>query len=78
MYDRDCKILYHISYYLNAFCADLGIHNSSYKKCVEKGILYLDFFVISNTFIAEAIPADLNLTELHDLLKQRREMTLAK
>lgn len=36
LYDKNGTILYHTSSYLNAFCADLGLHNSSYKKYVNK------------------------------------------
>lgn len=77
LYDLDCKILYFTSQSLNAFCADLGIHNSTYKKGI-KGVPYLDFFTISNAFVVDAIPANLTLSELRDLLAQRREESFVK
>lgn len=57
---------------LNAFCADLGIHSSSYIKCVSKGVSYLNSFVISNTLITDAAPT--NLTESKLLAKCRRDV----
>ena len=58
LYDEDYKTLYHSSNSLNAFCADLGIHNSSYRKCISSGLPYLDLFVISNTLIEDVVPAN--------------------
>lgn len=68
LYDLDCKTLYQRSNSLNAFCADLGIHSSSYRKCISTGVPYLGLFVISNTLIPEAIPANLTESEVYELL----------
>ncbi len=78
LYDLDCKTLYHSSNSLNAFCADLGIHNSSYRKCISTGVPYLGLFVISNTLIPEAIPANLTESEVCELLVKRRKENLDK
>jgi len=76
LYDNNYKTLYYTCNSLNAFCADLGIHHSSYRKCITKGSLFLDFFIISNTLIEDAVPANLTLSELHDLLVQLRKQRL--
>lgn len=70
LYDLDCKILYYSSISLNAFCADLGIHSSSYRKCVSKtdGTPYLNSFIISNNLIADALPSNLTESEVRELL----------
>jgi hypothetical protein len=73
LYDLECKILYHSSSSLNAFCADLGIHSSSYRKCISNGVPYLDLFVISNISIPDALPANLTESELCDLLIKSRK-----
>lgn len=78
LYDLDCKTLYYSSSYLNAFCADLGIHSSSYRKCISSGVPFLDFFVISNTLITEAVPANLSVSDVRDLLSQCRKDSLNK
>ena len=44
---------------LNAFCADLGIHHTSYKKHIVNKELFLGYFIISNSLISEAVPTDL-------------------
>lgn len=78
LYDLDCKTLYHSSNSLNAFCADLGIHSSSYRKCISSGVPYLDLFVISNTLIEDAVPANLTESEVCELLAKRRKENLDK
>jgi len=78
LYDLDCKTLYYSSSSLNAFCADLGIHHSSYKKCISSGAPFLDFFVISNTLITEAVPANLSESDVRELLAKRRKENLNK
>lgn len=76
LYDKNSTILYHTSSSLNAFCADLGIHNSSYKKYVNKNEPYLGSFIISSTFITDTTPANLTLSELRALLNEHREKSL--
>lgn len=78
LYDLDCKTLYHSSNSLNAFCADLGIHSSSYRKCISSGLPYLGLFVISNTLIEDAVPANLTESEVQELLAKRRKENLGK
>jgi hypothetical protein len=57
---------------------DLGIHHFSYKKCIAKGILYLDYFIISNNLITEAVPASLTELEVRNLLAKCRKEKLNK
>lgn len=78
LYDKDCKILYYSSNSLNAFCADLGIHHSSYKKHIANNSAYLDYFTISNHLVEKAIPADLTELQLRELIDERRKMSLNK
>jgi hypothetical protein len=74
LYDKDCKILYYSGNYLNAFCGDLGIHNSSYKKYVNNKIeYYLDKFFISNTLILEAMPTYLTEREVRNFISKQRK-----
>jgi len=78
LYDKDCKTLYYSSISLNAFCADLGIHHSSYKKHVNKNELYLGHFIISNNFVPEALPTDLTESQLREFIKKQRISSLGK
>jgi GIY-YIG catalytic domain len=78
LYDLDCKTLYHSSNSLNAFCADLGIHSSSYRKCISSGVPYLGLFVISNTLIEDAVSSNLTESEVCELLAKRRKENLDK
>nr|ATI20502.1 GIY-YIG endonuclease [Juglanconis juglandina] len=76
LYDKDCKILYYSSNSLNAFCADLGIHHSSYKKHIANNSSYLDYFTISNNLVEKAIPAGLTELELRELIDEGRKLSL--
>lgn len=78
LYDIYCKILYSSSNSLNAFCADLGIHHSSYKKHIDNNSAYLDYFIISNNLVEKAIPAGLTELQLRELIDERRKMCLNK
>lgn len=78
LYDKDCKTLYYSSISLNAFCADLGIHHTSYKKHVNKNELFLDHFIISNNLISEAVPTDLTELQVRALINKQRINSLGK
>lgn len=78
LYDKDCKILYYSCNSLNAFCADLGIHHSSYKKHIANKSAYLDYFTISNDLVGEATQAGLTELELRELIDERRKVSLNK
>lgn len=78
LYDKDCKILYYSSNSLNAFCADLGIHHSSYKKHVANNEPYLGYFNISNYLIPEAVPADLTEIQIREFINKQRKDSLNK
>lgn len=74
LYDKDCKNLYYSSKSLNAFCADLGIHHTSYKKQIVNKELFLGYFIISNSLIPEAVPTDLTETQLRELIKNKEHI----
>lgn len=76
LYNLECKTLYHSSSSLNAFCADLGIHSSSYRKCTSSGIPYLGLFIISNTSKLDAVPTNLTESEVCELLAKSRKEKL--
>lgn len=78
LYDLDCQILYYSSNSLNAFCADLGIHYSSYKKHIDNNNPYLGYFILSNRLIAEAVPAGLTELQVRELINERRKISLNK
>lgn len=78
LYDKDCKTLYYSSNSLNAFCADLGIHHSSYKKHVANNEPYLGYFRISNYLIPEAVPADLTEVQVREFINKQRKDSLNK
>lgn len=78
LYDKDCKTLYYSSNSLNAFCADLGIHHSSYKKQVGNNEPFLGYFIISNSLIPEAVPTDLTDIQVREFIKKQRKDSLNK
>ena len=78
LYDKDCKILYYSSISLNAFCADLGIHHTSYKKYVNKNELYLGHFLISNNLISDVVPTDLTELQVREFIQKQRINNLDK
>lgn len=78
LYDKDCQTLYYTSKSLNAFCADLGIHHSSYKKHIANKELFLGYFIISNSLISEAVPTDLTEIQVRELIKKLRTDSLNK
>lgn len=78
LYDVDYKTLYYSSNSLNAFCADLGIHHSSYKKHITNNDPFLGYFIISNTLIAEAVPAGLTELQVKELIDECRKISLNK
>ena len=78
LYDKDYKTLYYSSISLNAFCADLGIHRTSYRKRVNKNELFLDHFIISNNLISEAVPTDLTELQVCALINKQRINSLGK
>ena len=55
LYDKDFKTLYYASNSLNQIMSELRIHYNTYKKCITKGDLYLNFFNISNKIHKEQV-----------------------
>lgn len=78
MYDKECKILYYTSNSLNAFCADLGIHHSSYKKHIANNSPFLDYFILSSNLIPETTISELTELEVRELVDERRKLSLNK
>lgn len=78
LYDLDYKTLYYISNSLNEFCEDLGIHYSSYKKCIVNDSPYLDFFRISKNLITKAVPMNLSHSKVRELITKHRKESLNK
>jgi GIY-YIG catalytic domain/NUMOD1 domain len=78
LYDMGCKTLYYSSNSLNAFCADLGIHHSSYKKHVANNEPYLDYFIISNSLITDAVPTNLTEIQIREFINKQRKDSLNK
>lgn len=78
LYDKDCKTLYYSGISLNAFCADPGIHHTSYKKHVNKNELFLDHFIISSNLISEAVPTDLSELQVRVFINKHRINSLGK
>jgi len=78
LYDLNYKTLYYRSNSLNEFCRDLGIHYSSYKKCIANDSPYLNFFKISKSLITEAIPINLSYFKLRELIIKCRKESLNK
>lgn len=78
LYNIDRNILYYSSSSLNAFCADLGIHSSSYRKCIAKGTPFVDSFIISNTLIKDAVSSNLTELEVKELIEKCRKESLNK
>lgn len=78
LYDLDYKILYYTSNSLNEFCADLGIHPSSYKKCIANNSPFLNFFRISNILKTKAKSVNLSYFEVRELIIKHRKESLDK
>lgn len=57
---------------------DLGIHSSSYRKCVSRagGTPFLNSFIILNKLIADALPSNLTESEVRELLVETRKVNL--
>lgn len=78
LYDLNYKILYYTSNSLNEFCADLGIHSSSYKKCITNDSPFLNFFRISKILKINAVSANLSYSEVRELIIKHRKESLDK
>lgn len=74
LYDLNYSTLYYCSPGSNGFCADLGIHNSTYKKALPERIPYLGVFIISNSFEPLAKPANLALDKIKEWLNYNRKL----
>ena len=76
MYDKDGKTLYYHSSSMSGMRGDLGLHHATVTKCINNGLLYLDYFMISNQLITNATKVNLSLQELNDLIVEKRSLLL--
>lgn len=72
LYNHDCsKLLYH-SDVKEDFIFKLGVHHSTFTKCIDKGELYLGKFLFSDKPILTAIDSELSIDEVLNLLDLER------
>lgn len=71
LYDLEGKTLYYSCPSFFKLREDLGIHFSTYKKCIEQDHPYLGFFKITNTLLEGATSSNLNLLELNSLIAEK-------
>lgn len=78
LYDLEGKILYYSCYSHSKMRKDLGIHYATFKKCLEQGNNYLNFFKITDTLIEDGknsvASAGLNLIQLNSLIAEKQEL----
>jgi hypothetical protein len=78
LYDLEGKILYYSCDSYSKLQKDLGIHYVTFKKCIEQGNNYLNFFKITDTLIEDGKNsvgrklAGLNLIELNGLIAEKQ------
>lgn len=75
LYDKDCKTLYYTASSLSEARDNLGIHHDSIVKFKNTGLLFLDYFIISDNLIDTAKDANLTLDQLNNLLSDKRFST---
>jgi hypothetical protein len=78
LYDDKSQILYYQTSSLNGMKLDLGIHHSTYTKCLKNGSLYLNYFKITNRLNSYAIKANLSLTDLTNLISEKKSLFLKR
>ena len=75
LYDLEGKILYYSCSSFSKLKEDLGIHYTTFKKCLEQGNNSLNFFRITDTLIEDAnnsVAPRLNLIELNSLIAEKQ------
>ena len=76
MYDRDGKTLYYHSSSMSGLRGELGLHHATVTKCINNGLLYLDYFMISVELKTNATKVNLSLQGLNDLIVEKRNLLL--
>lgn len=76
LYDLEGKTLYYSSKSLNQIKDNLGIHVETCSKCIKKGESYLNFFKITDSPIAGASKANLDLLSLSQLILEKNKLNL--
>jgi len=74
LYDFEGKISYYTATSLNGLKAHLGIHHSTVTKCIKTGLLYLDYFIITDQLKSDAKKAGLSLEELSNFISDKRSL----
>ena len=77
LYDIEGKILFYVSKSLNQIRGYLGIHYATCTNYIVKGENYLNYFRITNAPIEGAIKANLNNSELANLISEKRKLFLS-
>lgn len=78
LYDKNNKILYYHTSSLHGMKLDLGIHHVTCTKCLKNESLYLDYFKITNKLYPDASQANLSLTELTNLIFEKKSLFLKR
>jgi hypothetical protein len=74
LYDLEGKILYYSCSSFSKLQEDLGIHYSTFKKCLEEENNYLNFFRITDSLIEGAKKSSLNIMELNSLIAEKQTL----
>lgn len=74
LYDLKGKILYYSCSSFREIKEDFGIHYETFKKCINLGNSYLNFFKITDTPIEGAIKSNLNLMELISMIAEKHKL----
>jgi hypothetical protein len=78
LYDSEGKILYYSCDSYSKLQKDLGIHYTTFKKCLQQGNKYLNFFKVTDTLIEDGknsvATAGLNLIELNGLIAEKQAL----
>ena len=74
LYDMEGKTLYYSSNSINRIKGELGIHSNTCNNCIKSGDNYLDFFRITNIPLKGAIPTNLNISQLANLISEKRTL----
>jgi len=72
MYNADRTVLYYSSVRQTDFLDLLKISHTTFTKHLSKGTLYLDKFSFSRELVESAVPANLTVQEILDLLVRGR------
>lgn len=74
LYDIEGKILYYSSESHSNIQKELGIHYTTFSKCINENKNYLNYFKITNIPIEGASKSNMNIIELINLIKEKQEL----